>query len=387
MPYPEIFLNAYDCVTPAGQGVALLLESLFAERTHLHPFRNIPQGALPPAINEILDSLQAEKLLRNQDRTSLIAVHLARTLMATAAMVDRTSTGVILGSSRGSTHSLEKAWQAFREKERLHPSTSPSTTASSLAAVVARDLQLEGPSFSLSAACSTGLYAVLQGVAGLLSGQAETMLVGGIEAANTDFTFAMLRAAKVLNPNLDEEFPCRPGHPSRAGMVLSEGGALLSLSLSRQPHSKSKIIGWGAATESGTLTGVSEGGEALSAAITKAFRIAEISSHEVDFIVGHGAGTYKGDNSERAAYHAHFTDLPPLVWHKWCSGHMLGASAALSVMLATEHLVCGKLPPHPYLNTGEAMRPALVIDSPKIALVTSMGFGGSACALLVKNLI
>ena len=172
-------------------------------------------------------------------------------------------------------------------------------------------------------------------------------------------------------------------------MVLSEGAALILLESKRSQHSCAEIIGWGAATEGGTLTGVSEQGGALSRAIANAVKIAGIDKGDVDFIVGHGAGTMKGDAAEREAYFQVFDPipLPAIVWHKWCGGHMLGASAALSVMLACEHLQSGTLPPHPYFAPDHPMYASRFIPSSQIALVTSMGFGGNACALLVKNLL
>lgn len=385
MNSPKVYIADYDCLSPAGHGVAVLLESLFAARTHLVPLP-FPHGALPAELHASVLSLRQEKSLKDQDQTSLMAIFLARALQA-AFSAASSSSGTILGSSRGPTETLEKAWETFRSGRRLSPATSPTSTASSLSSSLSRELQCEGPSFSLSAACSTGLYAVIQGAASLMAQLCRSMLVGGMEAANTDFTFEMLRATKVLNQRAGEDYLCRPGHPERSGMVLSEGAALLRLESERREESRAEIIGWGAATESSTLTGVSNDGKALGAAIAKAIQIAGIPASAIDFIVGHGAGTMKGDSAEREAYRAIFTEVPPLVWHKWCSGHMLGASAALSVMLACEHLRTGLLPPHPYLPEGHPMREPIRLIAPKIALITSMGFGGSACALLVKNLL
>ncbi|RYZ52639.1 MAG: beta-ketoacyl synthase, partial [Proteobacteria bacterium] len=299
----------------------------------------------------------------------------------------RSRTGVMIGSSRGPTEALEKAWARHIGNQRLSPSTSPSTTASSISSVVARDLKLEGPSMALSAACSTGLYALIQGVSSLISHLSHSLIVGGVEAANTDFTLAMLKASRVLASPNSSPYPCRPGHPDRSGMVLSEGAALLHIETIRRANSKAEIIGWGAATESATLTGVSPEGSALQRAMKNALAIADIDSCDVNLIVGHGAGTFKGDAAEVEAYKAVFEDVPPLVWHKWCSGHMLGASAALSVMLACEHLKSGQLPPHPYMPEDHPMRAGRSLDAGKIALVTSMGFGGSACAVIVKTLL
>lgn len=386
MPSHKIYISDYDCLSPAGQGLPPLLESLFAGQTLL---QSNPEalGSLPQIVNNEIEALRLDKAFKDQDKSSLMAMLVARTLAKSWDEDSRSRTGVLIGSSRGPTEALEKAWERQRENLRLSPTTSPSTTASAISSVVARDLKLEGPSFALSAACSTGLYAIIQGVSSLISHLSHSLIVGGVEASNTDFTLAMLKASRVLASPNPSPFPCRPGHPDRSGMVLSEGAALLHIETIRRADSRAEILGWGAATEHATLTGVSPEGDALQRAMKNALAIADIDSCDVDFIVGHGAGTFKGDAAELEAYKAVFEEIPPVLWHKWCSGHMLGASAALSVMLACEHLRSGELPPHPYMPDDHSMRVARSLKAPKIALISSMGFGGSACALVVKTLL
>ncbi|MBC7660362.1 MAG: hypothetical protein H7249_11740 [Chitinophagaceae bacterium] len=386
MKHTPIYIDNYDCLTPAGRGVDSVMRSLFAGRTELTSTEPIAQGSLPFSLHDTLQFLTSEKSLREHDPLTLMGVMVGRSL--SSGLQNCSTTGLIVGSSRGPTQTLEKSFAEFSKGVCLKPSVSPTSTASGISSAIARDLKLGGPSFSLSAACSTGLYALLQGIGSLKAGLCDDMIVGGVEAANTDFTFEMLRSARVLNTVLNEDFPCRPGSDDRRGMVLSEGAALLHLTSEQSARSKASVIGWGAANESGTLTGVSENGEALAHAIHNALQVAGIAPDSVDLIVGHGAGTLKGDKAEAAAYRSVFgaEARPPLVWHKWCVGHMLGASAALSVMLAVEHLERQELSPHPYFADGQAMFAGKHLVSSKIALITSMGFGGSACALLVKKL-
>ncbi len=376
MALAPLYIGEMHCLSPAGSSLDELWSSLFAEHSHL---RN-GLGSLPSLVEEELSALRQEKILKDQDKTILIALLLARRFKRI-----HSHSGVIIGSSRGATASLEAAFSSFSQGERLKSFTSPVTTASGLNSSVARDLALEGPSFSLSAACSTGLYAVIQGIASLRAGLAEEMLVGGIEAANTDFTREMMARTKVLSPDQDP-YPCKPFAENRRGMVLSEGGALLSLSFN--PHlAEAEVLGMGAANEASTLTGVSEDGRALQQAIRKALDQAMLAPSDIDLIVAHGAGTPKGDQAEREAYRKIFDGtLPPVVSHKWCSGHMLGASAALSVILGIHHLKHGLSSPHPYLDPSDSMRFPQKLRKSRYALISSMGFGGSACTLVVKNL-
>ncbi len=374
MSFSPVYIHAYSCLSPAGFGIAPLMVSLMEGRTQLQG----GLGSLPTALDRELEQLRSEKALKDQDRVTLMGVLLARSLPQMAE-----DTGVIIGSSRGAAASIETSIAHHLAGQRLRPSTSPTTTGSGISSAITRDLKLSGPSFYLSAACSTGLFAVIQGAASLHSSLAESFLVGGMEAANTPFSREMMAATKVLSTSSDE-YPCRPGASDREGMVLSEGAALLHLST--KPSSLA-IVGLGAATESSTLTGVSENGEALQKAIHKALSSAGLDPSAIDLIVGHGSGTVKGDESEMNAYTEIFSGkIPPLVFHKWCGGHMLGASAALSVMLAAEHLKNSETPPHPYFEASHEMAKKQRLGKNNLALITSMGFGGSACAVIVKNL-
>ncbi|RZA11003.1 MAG: hypothetical protein EOP10_33800, partial [Proteobacteria bacterium] len=239
MSFTPIYIDAYDCLTPAGHGVGTMLEKLFSGQTALANQSPFAHGSLPLSLKEQIHSLRLEKTLRDQDETTLMGVRLARSLSGALESKDRRYTGLIIGSSRGPTQSLEKSFEDFNEGKRLKGATSPTTTASGISSAIARDLSIEGPSLFLSAACSTGLYAVIQGIGSLKAGLCDAMIVGGVEAANTPFTFAMLDAARVLNSNVGEVYPCRPGAEDRRGMVLSEGAALLLLSANQTLQSRS----------------------------------------------------------------------------------------------------------------------------------------------------
>lgn len=380
MTDPRIYITAYDCISPVGYGVSAQLNALFAERTALSFRDGLAEGRIPEDLRADMESLKAEKDLRQQDPL----LHVSLLLMRKMNRKPKRDWGVIMGSSRGPTHTLEASWNEFIEGLSLRPHVSPASTASSLSAGVARAFQLSGPNLSLSAACATGLHAVIQASGSIIMGLSRGMLVGAAEFANSPFTFAMLRAAKVLTPSL-ESFPCRPGADNRQGMVLSEGAVALHLECEPDEAPLAEIVGWGASTESSTLTGVSENGEGLEIAVRGALKRAGLDASSIDLIVGHGAGTKKGDKAELSLYSRLFPEQPAFVWHKWCTGHMLGASAAYSLILAIEHLKSGRIPPHPYLEEAHPIRQSRLLSRNRYALIWSMGFGGNACAVIVKN--
>ncbi len=384
MPAPRIFITAVEMISPAGWGVHTHLDAFRSEQSPLRNVHGTAEGHLPDFVKNALERLREEKSLKNQDPVTQLAVLLIRS-MATKSRIPP-DFGVIFGSSRGAARHLEAAIAEHLEGRRLHPLTSPTTTASSLPAAIARELGLEGPSLAISAACSTGLHAIIQAAASIRMDMAPGMIAGGAESANTRFTLDMLKEAKVYaEPKGDAEFPCRPGAMDRNGMVLSEGAAAVLLESDPWQAPLGELVGWGAATEKSTLTGISPDGSVLVKAISQALKIAGLQVSDIDLIVGHGAGTQKGDAAEMKAYETLFFDQVPVVWHKWLLGHMLGASACASVILGLHHLKEGLLPPHPYFPFGDFRRSERRLQSQRHLLVTALGFGGNAAALIVKN--
>ncbi|RYZ54805.1 MAG: hypothetical protein EOP07_15325, partial [Proteobacteria bacterium] len=118
MPSHKIYISDYDCLSPAGQGLSPLVENLFAGQTLLHSNPDA-LGVLPDAISEEIAELRLDKSFKEQDKTSLMALLLARRLTRDWGEDSRSRTGVMIGSSRGPTEALEKAWARHIGNQRL----------------------------------------------------------------------------------------------------------------------------------------------------------------------------------------------------------------------------------------------------------------------------
>ncbi|MCX6130032.1 MAG: beta-ketoacyl synthase N-terminal-like domain-containing protein, partial [Proteobacteria bacterium] len=271
IPKLGLYISATELLSPAGWGLAAHLESLRAERCHLKSYNDIYEGRLPDSIQELLSLMAQEKGLRHQDPLIRLAVMATRSLSEKCRI--RANYGVIMGSSRGSSSLIESNLVNFNLGQRLLPSVSPTTTAGALPASIAREANLQGPSLFVSAACATGMHAIIQACATIRMGLAPGMLAGGAEYSNTPFTLAMLRAAKIYSEEAQEGFPCRPTGVDRQGMVLGEGAALLLLETDPIYQPMGEVLGWGASTEQSSLTGISVEGNGLERAIKQALTI------------------------------------------------------------------------------------------------------------------
>lgn len=100
-----------------------------------------------------------------------------------------------------------------------------------------------------------------------------------------------------------------------------------------------KIAGYGAAAEPGARVGIDADGKVIALAVRRARRDAGCDPSDIDFVVAHGTATKLGDSLEIKAMGQIFSETPPLVYHKWLFGHLLGASGMASLILAIDHLI------------------------------------------------
>jgi 3-oxoacyl-(acyl-carrier-protein) synthase len=383
----KVYIVGRGLVSHVGVGVAKNLAALEAPETFYSRKHGALVGSCDVEIDEILRHISlSSKHLKYQDRVTLLAVAAAK--QAYVAQGELRDCAVIFGASRGPWEKLESALVDFyRHERRPFPHSSPVTTVSALSAAVARECGAHGLSLTVSSACSSGLHAVGLGYATLTMGTSSHALVGGAEAPITPFMIEMLKSARVYASELtDSAFPVKSFHPERSGLVLSEGSGCLLLSTKESENPLGVVKGYGAATEKAGLTGISAGGEVLAQAIRGALSQARLNPSEIDLIVAHGSGTVKGDEAELAAlYNVFDGDLPPLCSHKWLLGHSLGASSAMSLVLATEQLRMGKVSGHPYFGEDEAWFASKNLSRRDNALVVSLGFGGNAAALVIGS--
>ncbi len=383
----RIYITGRGVLTPAGLNLEEVWNQLVAGQSALRHADGFFVGNLPHAVEPRLAALRTEKEFRAYDKAMLLGI-----LAAEDALYESGNTGddygVFMASSRGANETLEAAHANFAAKTRLRPTTSPATTMGSFAAAVAKRLNFEGPSLTVSSACSSSLHAIGLASLYLKAGMMNGAIAGGSEAALTPFTLAMLSAANVYAlPNRVEKFPCRPFHEERSGLVLSDGAAAVVLETEPTSLPLAEISGYGAATEQATLTGISLEGKALQKAIKQALSQARLGPADVGFVVLHGSGTKKGDAAELNALNEVFQQkLPPLVAHKWLTGHMLGAAGAFSVAMAIQHFAQGVIPAHPYFeNDGTSFARQMDCSSARHALVVASGFGGNAAALVLST--
>lgn len=322
--------------------------------------------------------------LARLDRSTCLAFLAAREAWQQSCFEQRRSeVGVILGSSRGATETLEARHAEFLETGRTLARTSPTTTLGNLASGVARNLGASALCGEISSACSSSLQAFTFGASWLLAGLGQICLVGGAEAPLTPFTLAQMRSLGLMAKSEDPKPACRPlARAPRNGLVLSEGACVLALE--RPPDGMARralaeISGIGSAVDRApSPTGVSESGEGILRAMSQAL---SMHGRGVDAVVMHAPGTIKGDLAERVAVQQLLgRDFRGLCSAKWQMGHTLGASGAFGIDLALGLLSGIRQKPAPYPSY--LTPPSVPVTS---VMVNAAGFGGSWSSVILKR--
>ncbi|WP_339135879.1 MAG: beta-ketoacyl synthase N-terminal-like domain-containing protein [Candidatus Electrothrix sp. GW3-4] len=287
---------------------------------------------------------------------------------------------IILGTTTGGIFTTEELLkEQVREKSRFQQHG-----LHSIATCLAKAYQCSGPILTVSTACASGAVALALALRMLRSGQAETVLAGGVDSLCrlTYFGFHSLQ--------LVDRKGCRPLDQDRQGMAVAEGAGMLLLSTRRPKHCRARLLGAGLSCDAYHPAAPHPEGKGAFAAMEAALADAGLRPEEIDYINLHGTGTPDNDLAESKAVRRLFRSVPPLSSIKGASGHSLAAAGAIEAVVSTLSISQGLRP----ANTGlQQVDPALglspltepLIEPTKAVLSNSFGFGGNNASLVIST--
>src|SRR5499426_632853 len=240
-PRRRIVVTGLGCVSPLGADAAASFEAAAAGRSGIRPLRGFDTTGFPVRFGgEVQGELDLggvpPKEARRLDRVILFAVAAAREAAADAALasakLDADRAGVAIGSGIGGLGTLQENFRALdtRGPMRVSPFTIPMAIGNMSSGYVAIRHGLRGPNLCHTAACASGAQGIGEALRLIERGDADLMLAGGTEAANTPLGVASFAAMRALSTrNDDPEGASRPFDRDRDGFVIAEGAAVLVL--------------------------------------------------------------------------------------------------------------------------------------------------------------
>ena len=276
--------------------------------------------------------------------------------------------------------------------------------SNTIAGRICNFLNFHGGGYTVDGACSSSLIAVANAATALTNGDLDLAFAGGVDISLD--TFELIGFAKTgALTNQDMTVYDRKA----SGFIPGEGCGFVVLKRLEDARADGNYVyavlnGWGISSDGkGGLTAPSSKGQA--GALRRAYDRAGYSSHTVDFIEGHGTGTFVGDRVELegiALAMNSYGEAPPrscgVTSFKSIVGHTkaaAGVGALIKAVMAVNRRILPpsagcKEPNAVFESSARCLYPIIQgeVRSQKESLragVTSAGFGGINCHVTLES--
>jgi 3-oxoacyl-(acyl-carrier-protein) synthase len=254
---------------------------------------------------------------------------------------------------------------------------------------VVRELTGSTRCYTFANACAASLYGLAMAMDMIATGQAELAIVAGTDSI-TESAFGLIDRVQNDTPRA-----LRPFDRSRSGMLMGEGAVAVVVRPSDRAsgNALARVRAVGVNCDAHHPTAPDPDG--ITAVVHDAHRRAGVEAGDIDLVMLHGSGTQLNDIGEATALDAVFrySGRNPLVTAvKSMTGHTLGGSGLLSLVVAARSLRTGRVPP--ILGLDDAIdelgvlapvrEPASDRDL-RLAQVDAFGFGGINAVALVEG--
>ncbi len=363
-------ITGLGLVTPLGRSVSQTWTSLIEGRSISD------HSAIPP-----LDTARP--------RVVSLAIEAAREAIANAGWDVPTlqeETAVVVGTSKGPVESWTTTAPPPTSDNQLTMEGRCEFGLSELSSSVAAGVGLlDAPRLTLSAACASGLHALIRACMMIQSGEARRVLVVAAEASVHSLFLASFERLGVLSPS---GTPCRPFDQNRQGFLMSDAAAAVCLEASTAPGVYVDRFAMGG--DATHLTGTRSDGRVLAKLVGR------VMFEKIDLIHAHGTGTVLNDAIELSvlqqlmAGSSSNTESPSLYSHKGALGHTLGASGLVSVVVNALCHLHGRMPGNintvlPMDHTGLRMPHEASFRHVRRSMVIAAGFGGPIAVVAFKT--
>ncbi|MGR9116668.1 MAG: beta-ketoacyl-ACP synthase [Gammaproteobacteria bacterium] len=233
--------------------------------------------------------------------------------------------GVVIGTSTSGVRSTE---QALTEVARGRPKPPQfhykQQQFAGGADFMAHLLDLRGPAYAVSTACSSSGRALASARRLMALDICDAVIVGGADSL-CRFTVCGFDALESVSTGL-----CKPFGQHRDGINLAEAASLFVLSREDGPV---RLQGIGASSDAYHFSAPDPDGGAVIAAMEMALKDARMRPDQIDYINLHGTATPLNDAMESDAVARVFGNKVAVSSSKGMTGHALGAAAALELGL------------------------------------------------------
>jgi 3-oxoacyl-[acyl-carrier-protein] synthase II len=407
----RVFVTGMGAITPIGNDVATFWENLTHGVSGAATITAFDASDFPVRIACEVNDFDAgqwmdRKMARRTARVTQFALAATRQALDDAGLkVDtdnRDNVGVVIATGGGGIALMEEGTHVLTEKgpRSVSPFLLPSIMPNAVSCLVSIETGARGPVLTSTLACASGNYAMIEGYHLLQRGEADVIIAGGAESANTPLTFASLaRMGALSGRNDDPTRASRPFDADRDGFVYGEGAAVMILETEDHARARgakiyAEVLGGRLTGDAYHITAPDPAGDGAVRAIQGALRSAGLQPTDVDVIYAHGTSTALNDVTETQAIKRALGDHAykvAVTATKSMLGHTLGAAGAMAALAAALTLHEGVIPPtinheHPDPECDLDYVPNRARRAEvNVALVNAFGFGGQNVVLAMKR--
>lgn len=409
----RVVITGMGTITPIGNNINTFKENLFKGVCGINKLTGLDEWNLSIKVAGQIKDFDAKALgmdaasirrsdLFNQYGNCAAIQAVAESGLVSGENIEPGRFGVYVGSGIGGMDTFIKQTHVMYTEgaDRISPLFIPMMIGNICAGNIAIRFNAQGPCLPVVSACSTSTHAIGEAFRAIKHGYADAIIAGGAEATVNPLAIGGFANIKALSTTENPEEACRPFDARRNGFVLAEGAGIMVLeeyehAVKRGANIIAEVVGYGNSCDAHHYTAPRPDGTTTAAAVSQSLKEAGYTEDKMLYINAHGTSTPLNDKCETKAFKIALGEENArkvmISSSKSMTGHMLGATGAVELIVSALALQNGILPPtigyaEPDSECDLDYIPNQARDiQADFALSSSLGFGGhNACVTLKK---
>ena len=383
------YLNALGVICALGRGQADVSRSLFAgdcsgmrAESGWVPERVLPVAGVPGALATIPLEL-GQQSSRNNQLLLEAALQIDSEIRQAIQRYGAARVGIVLGTSTSGIDEASRGIARYLSDHRFPDDYDYQQQELSAPANFLADwLQLSGPAYVISTACTSSARALMSARRLLELGLCDAVICGGVDSL-CKLTLNGFTALEAVSSER-----CNPFSVNRNGINIGEAAVLFLMTREPAPIA---LLGSGASCDAHHISAPEPTGKGALLAMRKALASARLKPEQIGYLNLHGTATQHNDAMESLAVASLFPQGVPCSSTKPMSGHTLGAAGALEAAFCWLSLAHGRLPPHVWDGQADPALPALrwaqvgELLEKRCLMSNSFAFGGNNVSLIIAE--
>jgi len=409
----RVVVTGLGLLSPVGCTVPAAWDAILAGKSGIGPITRFDASQFPVRFIGDLPDFDASQYLSPKDARRMdpfmhygvaAGVQAIRDSGLEFNEANRERTGLIFGAGIGGLATIEENCARYLEGHS-HRKVSPLFIPSSIINMISGHLSIafgiHGPNLAVVTACTTSTHAIGLGMRTIQYGDADVMVAGGAEMAQTPLAVGAFCQAKAVSTRNDApQQASRPWDRDRDGFVMADGAGAVVLeeyehARARGANIYAEVVGFGMSGDAYHVTAPPEDGDGARRSMHNALRDANCNPEDVQYINAHATSTVLGDLAETTAIKRAFGDHARKVAissTKSMTGHLLGAAGVAEAIFCILAIRDQVAPPtinldHPDEGCDLDYVPHTARQMAiEVTVSNSFGFGGTNGTLVLRAL-